>query len=316
MLTMLPFLLAAPKAATPIVVKRVAITDQHVINVAPGAKQSQVLVSLEDNTVLLMDASSRAVLRKFPGHPQPVFGIAENKAGTLVATGDETARIWLWDVKTGKKVREFTRNNAHTRGILSLTFSPDGKQIASTGRDDFMIIWDVATGKPVRKIPGDGANVASGTYNPKTIAFYAATLGEGLKIYNRKTWTAAGNIDAHGGQGALEFAISPSGGKGATGGKDNNVAIYDLAAKKKLAVLKGHEDWVLHVAFSPNGRLVASSSSDRTVRVWDLNGFKPLATFQDESSIGSPVCFTPDGKYLVTTTVADQLQVNSVTPSQ
>lgn len=295
-------------------VTKTRVVDVKVLNVAPRSA-SQFVASLEDNSVRLMDAASGATLRTFTGHPQPVFGLAFNTAGTTLATGDESARIFLWDVKTGKKVKEFPRANAHTRGIVSLSFSPDGKQLASTGRDDFIIIWDVATAKPVRKIPGDGHNVAAGTYNPKSSAFYAATLGAGLQIYNRSGW-AANKVEGHGGLGTADFALNPAGTRAATGGRDNAVAVWDLTKRSRMASLKGHEDWVMRVALAPNGAYVASSSSDRTVRVWDLKSFKSVVTLADQSSVGAPVCFTADGKFLITANINDSLQINAVKPAQ
>jgi Pyruvate/2-oxoacid:ferredoxin oxidoreductase gamma subunit len=52
---------------------------------------------------------------------------------------------------------------------------------------------------------------------------------------------------------------------------DAEAALYDaISAHREIAVLRGHENSVLHVAFSPNGGQLVSTSSDGTARVWDV----------------------------------------------
>lgn len=289
-------------------------SDLHVLSVG-GGPGSKFVAGLEDNSVVVVDAASGTVLRKMVGHPQPVYGVAFNRAGTVIASGDETARIFLWNASNGAKIREFTRANAHTRGVVGLSFSADGKYLATTGRDDFVIIWDVSTGKPIKKIPGDGANFYNAVYQPSTGTLYTATLSNGARYYP-SGGGAKVNLGGHHGQGAMDFAMSFNGSVGATGGKDNDVMSWNLSTKKAMATGFGHEDWVIHTAVSPNGKLVASSSADRNTIVWDSASMGIVAKLKDQSSIGAPLAFTNDGKYLISATANDTVQVNSVSPAQ
>jgi WD40 repeat protein len=287
------------------------LQNVHVLNLCAATTGAKFAASVEDNSVQVIDAKSGTTLRKLVGHPQPVYGLAFNKAGTILATGDESARIYLWNVSTGQKMREFTRLNAHTRGIQSLNFSADGKQLVSAGRDDVIIIWDVATGKPLKKILGDGLNVASAAFRTNSPALYAATLGEGVKMWNRSNGSTSA-LGGHEGRGANDFVLSATGAKAVSGGMNNSVCVWDLGGKKRIAEMKGHEDAVIHVALSPTGRLAASGSSDRTVRVWDLTSYKAIGTIAECSSVGSPVCFTGDGNYLISANMSDQVVISKV----
>ncbi|MBL8086601.1 MAG: WD40 repeat domain-containing protein [Chthonomonas sp.] len=302
-------------AQQPITVnRRQVLSGLQVLNVCAAPKGATFAASMEDSSVRIFDAVSGRTVRSFVGHPQPVYGLGFNPAGTILATGDETARIYLWNVKTGAKIREFTRTSAHTRGVISISFSSDGKRLVTSGRDDFLIVWDVATGKPLKKIPGGGANVASAAYNLKNGNFYAATLGQGLMVYPK-----AGGQKSYGGHrglGISDFAINAAGTRGVTGGRDNAVTAWDVMTGKSLGTMAGHDDMVMHVAIAPNGRVVASSSIDRTVRIWSLSGFKPVGRLDDQSAVGAPLAFTADGKYMISSTVSDMIQINTVSPSQ
>ena len=295
-----------------ITVKTVRVQSEfRILSLCAGATGSTFFASLEDKSIRLMDAANGNTRLVFSGHPQPVYALAVNPKGTIMASGDESARVWLWDLKKGAKLREFTRTNAHTRGIISASFSADGKHLLPAGRDDFLVIWDVATGKPIKKIPGNGDNVAGGVYSPKG-GFFCATLGKGVMV-NRSGATKFWG--GHSGRGVTDFAVDRKGTRGISGGNDQKVTFWDLASGKALATGGSHDDMVIKVAMAPNGAVGASSSVDREVFLWSAKGQK-IGRISDQSAIGSPLAFTADGKYLLTSNVSDSLQTNLISPAQ
>jgi WD40 repeat protein len=58
--------------------------------------------------------------------------------------------VFLIDPATGKKVRELTPG--HQDGATDLAFHPDGKHLASSGRDTVVRIWDTTSGKMVKDL--------------------------------------------------------------------------------------------------------------------------------------------------------------------
>ena len=61
--------------------------------------------------------------------------------------------IDVFDVASGKKEAEFPGHAEETRAIA---FSPDGKTLASAGRDMKIRFWDLATCRSTREIQIDG----------------------------------------------------------------------------------------------------------------------------------------------------------------
>jgi WD40 repeat protein len=95
-------------------------------------------------------------------HPTGVRSIACTgpKAGTKhwIATGGDDGRVRLWDatnpdkIPTEKPTREF--DEAHGSAVTAITFSPDGRYLATAaGRDVW--VWSVADGKKLYALPSD-----------------------------------------------------------------------------------------------------------------------------------------------------------------
>lgn len=300
---------------TPVTIKPIqTFPTLRILAVEPAPSGSRFAVSLEDCSVRIMDAATRKTVVALAPMPQAVYGLAFDPKGTILATADESARIWLHDVKTGKKLKEFSRANAHVRGIQRLTFSADGSLLASTGRDDVIIVWNVATGQQVKKLLGNGANFYSAQFSPAGGILATGTLGPGAEFFTTKGWAHKSYLKAHNNQGVFDIAFDPKGTRIITGGRDGKACLWDVKSMKRIATLAQHDDMILHVALAPNAKMAASSSSDRKVVVWDLTSNQPIATLENKSAVGSPLAFTADGKYLVTANASDALELNTITP--
>jgi hypothetical protein len=70
--------------------------------------------------------------------------------GRTAALGDDEGNVILCEVATGQRRGQFT---AHSGPLLSLTFSGDGRWLASVGKDTTAVVWDLAkvlsAGKPL-----------------------------------------------------------------------------------------------------------------------------------------------------------------------
>ncbi|WP_244290799.1 WD40 repeat domain-containing protein [Streptomyces virginiae] len=75
-------------------------------------------------------------------------------------------------------------------------------------------------------------------------------------------------------------AFSPDGRTLATAGADKTTRLWDLAAGRTRAVLRGHTDEVWSVAFGPDGRTLATGSDDKTARLWNVVLPEPAAEIE------------------------------------
>lgn len=278
---------------------------------------SKVLVTLEDGSVRIFDAKTRQTVKMLAKHPQPAYACAWSPDGLFVATGDETARIWIENARSGEKVREY---RTHTKGIEKLSFNVADSLLISTGKDDEIKVYDLSKPGPkeVQHVLGKGANFYGAVFNPKLpYTFATGMLMEGGgRTYDAQSGKVGSFLGGHDTQGAMDLAYNPQGTRVATAGKDSTTIVLDTKSYKKIGTLKGHGDWVMAVAYSPNGKLIATSSTDRTVKVWDANTMQQVGELQGQSFVGSPLAFTADGASLLTVSDQGFLQINPVTPAQ
>lgn len=284
---------------------------------AAAPSGSKFAATLEDNSVRVIDPNTGQTLQKLNGHVLPARAIAWSSTGTL-ATGDEKAKVFIWNLKAGAVAKTLIN---HQRPINKLSFNPTGTMIASTGDDDVVIFWSVASGKRICQLLGRGKNVYGGAFSPKSDLFATGVLSGSLETYvpggtgavarAKATYTNPLTSMTH---GVFDLAWSSDGVHCVTAGNDNFAIVWDAKTMTRLAILRGHEDFVRKVAYSPNGRVIATSSNDRTVRLWDAYTFKQIAKLENQSSIGAPLAFSSDGKFLLTTNVEDSLAIHQITP--
>ena len=179
--------------------------------------------------------------------------------------------------------------------ILSVAYSPDGKQIATASVDGTAKIWDAKTGAFLMSLEGhdlsvnkivyspDGKRIAT-TSNDKTAKVWDATIGkELLTLYGHTDWV-------------FEVAFSPDGTRLVTTSADGTARVWDAFTGQELLTFSGHGDWVMGVAYNPDGKRIAIYGKDGFVRIWEASSGEELLVlrFEDGANLGR-VAFSPDG---------------------
>lgn len=196
----------------------------------------------------------------------------------------------------------------HTKPVLAVAFTPDGRTLISASFDGTINLWDLATRKARATLDADVhlRNMISLTADGRTMATIKREVVSLLDVSIAKEMAAfrqAQDVDA--------VAISPDGQVLATWGKDKQVKIWDVASRKEKAAFK-HAYPVDCAAFSPDGKVLASAASRELeggvggfgvfgsvpgeFKLWDIATAKERATLKVDSTLVMSVVFAPDGK--------------------
>ncbi|MBD2214370.1 CHAT domain-containing protein [Nostoc linckia FACHB-104] len=195
------------------------------------------------------------------------------------------------------EVQERNSFSGHTDDVYSVTFSPDGKMIASASKDKNIKIWNL-DGRVLQTLTGHTDNVYSVAFSPdgKTIA--SASKDKTIKIWNldgRVLQTLTEHSD-----GVNSVTFSPDGKTIASASSDNSIKLWSLEGGEPKTG-NGHSSVVESVTFSPNGKMLASASADNSIKLWKLNGqlIQPIGINARHKDSVFNLSFSPDGKTIV-----------------
>jgi hypothetical protein len=104
-------------------------------------------------------------------HFSYVSALAFSPDGKAIATGDASRDgrfVRLWDTATGK---ELCRHTGHREDVGAVSFSLDGKLVASGAgslgtKDNSVHVWEAATGRLIRQFEGHHSCVGNVTFSP------------------------------------------------------------------------------------------------------------------------------------------------------
>jgi WD40 repeat protein len=87
---------------------------------------------------------------------------------TLARWNDYSNWVSLWDMTTGKELKSFNRPSLmdYEDGVYSVSFSPDGKTLATGNRDNTVTLWDITTGKELKTLSGHESLVSIVSFSP------------------------------------------------------------------------------------------------------------------------------------------------------
>ncbi len=146
--------------------------------------------------------------------------------------------------------------------------------------------------------PNDETVVSSPAPTPSPTAVVTQVRTRGAAVYR--------DLGTFGEPPATQTAaLSPVEDVLALAGSDGAVRLWDLGARRRLAVLRtemhgraGHDARVVCLAFSPDGKLLASGHVDGAIHLFDLTRGEELKVKLRHEDMVSALAFAPDGKLL------------------
>lgn len=259
----------------------------NAINFSPTGK-SVASVS-KDQTLKIWDMKSSKELFTL-GHTSHINAIAYSSDGNLIASAGTDKLIKIWRANEGKLLYTL---NEHKGNIYDIKFSPDSKQLISSGENNNLFIWDVKKQKKLKNIRLE-ETVLSLDFSPDGRYLALGYWNGNIQLWDAQSFEVLHTLTTHFNQ-IYSIAFSPDGNYIASAGADKLIHIWDLQTNELLKTLKGHHLAIYDIGFSPDMNFLVSGGRDRTLNIWNIQKGIIEKSINHKHEITS-VDFSPNGK--------------------
>jgi WD40 repeat protein len=261
----------------------------------------------DDSNVRLWNVENGKLITKFQGHKRGIVGLsyaptsyASDRDSQLLVSGGSDGTVRLWNIQTGEALRVL---RGHTNRVWDVSWSPDGRQIASASHDCTVRVWDVATGESLKVLQGHATWVSGVSYAPRTdlshspeVTLLASCSFDGsIHLWDSQTGTCLKVLKYDTNHALLTLSFAPDNRTLTSGSDDGSIYLWDVQQDECCSVLRGHTDRVWSVCWSHDGNILASGSQDGTVRLWDVQQGTCLKVLQGHTNEVWSVAWSPDG---------------------
>jgi eukaryotic-like serine/threonine-protein kinase len=311
-------------------------TPEHTTTtVASSPDGGRLATGADDGIIRILNVRDGRLIASYRGHSGMVFDIAFSPDGRLLASGGNDGTVRIWDLaaehyvlaagqkdavqavafsrdgKTiaagqGQSIKIFRAADRRMIGeiqvglavILDLSFSPDGKTIASAGNDGTIALWDIASlarrpwlpAKLVSRVNAltfspDGKRLASGGDDQKVTVWDVAT-GRVIDVYRGHTRPIQ----------SIEYC--PTGDRIASGSGDGLIKVWAPEPILRPPLSGAPLRSVSRVRYRPDGTQLASTEWSSEIHLWNLESGELIRTLDGHQDRVWELMFSPDGNTL------------------
>jgi WD40 repeat protein/serine/threonine protein kinase len=295
---------------------------QGVLSVRFSPDGARLLTCGYDSTARLWDIASAKQLQSLQGHTYWVWAaeFSPDASRILTASQDGQAIVWELDAparnlpppspsegrageggapgtraatSTTPHYSQLTSFAQHRGPIFAARFSPNSDLVATAGEDGRILVWNPdEVPRPniqqtLNSLQVRGSEITAPVQTPPPFVTLAGHRGP-----------------------VRTLAFAPDGRTLASGGQDNAIHLWDVAAGgaagSAIKTLRGHASHVQSVGFAPDGDTLLSAGRDHQIKLWTPATYgetHALAADGDDAELGEAVLaarFSADGKRVIT----------------
>jgi WD40 repeat protein/transcriptional regulator with XRE-family HTH domain len=286
---------------------------------SPDGKQLATIG--DDGTAIIWNPNTGEELLRLPGATKPSDlyteqRIAYSPDGKLLAACDSN-QLKIYDPTSGELRMALS---GHEKDVISVTFSRDGKYLATGSVDTTVRIWDASSGRLIRVLKGQSAEVGGLVFSPDGKLLLTSSEDGTLIVWDVETGKLLRSFPDF---TVYKVSFSPDGTRLAVA-TFNGLKVWKYALNSAEPISLEESEAILTISdggsgiFSPDGKWLAalslSAASGNAVKLWNANTGQELLTMVGHTAWVAGLAFSPDGKRLASTSLDGTVRIWSLTP--
>lgn len=190
-----------------------------------------------------------------------VSALAVASTGTVLATGERSGTVRLWDLSDDRPPRVFPLAESHPdRTFHSVRFDREGRRLAASGaRPGSLVLWDYASGECLASVEAHDRVAASLDFSKDGRQLVTAGYDGVGRIWPVPSLANA-DVVFRGAKAVNWVEASPDGDRIAFSDNDGKLRVGAFPAGP-FEVVGSHDSRVPAFAWSPDGSLIVASSA-------------------------------------------------------
>ena len=284
------------------------IARRRAVDVA-GRPASPVMfpavVSAGSNRFAIIERSGDAEVRS-PGTARPVrtfsvgagaavAAVASDPTGTRLAVGYATGTVTLSSLLDGRPLRTLA---GHSRAVGGITFSADGRLIASLGDDGAVNVTDLEANRVLGRLTAHAGPVTAAVFTTDSKQLYTSSTDGTVIGWDIANLNNLGSQLSPPGGEPLQWMATSRTGDIAVGYPNGTLRFWGSASVTPSRPIHVSDRPLIAGAFSPDGRLLATSDLRGRAELVDVRGQHVIGMAQLPDPVWA-VAFSPDGRRTV-----------------
>lgn len=282
---------------------------------APDGRQLAVALA---NRVELRRSPRGSAQRVFSGLPGKVNAVHFSADGQQMVTASGITGLsgsaQLWDVTTGRKLREF---GGHRDVLYDAELSPDGQTLATAGYDRVIKLWRVSDGTLLRSIAVHNGAIFDLAFDPSGTVLASASADQTVKLWRISDGVRLDTLNQP--QGELNaVAFTPDGRHILAAGNDKRIHLWRFVSKTAPALNPvvqsrfAHEAAITALDLSPDGKHLITAAADRTLKLWSLPDLTERYAYELQPDLAAAIAARPKGEEFLVVRLDGSLQLYDV----